>query len=143
MRSPLVLVDTDVVSFLFKGDSRADDYLPELENCIPVVSFMTVAELDRWALQHNWGEARRQRLESYLTAFTVRYVDRSLCSAWAEVTVQARSAGRPIQCADAWIAATARLHHLPLLTHNPDDFRGVTGLRLVSSTDASPDPEQG
>jgi hypothetical protein len=43
---PPVVVDTDVVSYLFKGDSRAPRYRPHLVGHTPVLSFMTVAELD-------------------------------------------------------------------------------------------------
>jgi predicted nucleic acid-binding protein len=42
-----VVVDTDVVSFLFKSDSRAQLYLPLLRNRELVVSFMTEAELEQ------------------------------------------------------------------------------------------------
>jgi tRNA(fMet)-specific endonuclease VapC len=47
------IVDTDVVSFLFKRDTRAELYRPHLSTRLLVVSFMTVAELDRWALSRN------------------------------------------------------------------------------------------
>ena len=42
-----VVVDTDVVSFLFKNDSRAQLYLPLLKNRKLLVSFMTEAELEQ------------------------------------------------------------------------------------------------
>jgi hypothetical protein len=32
---------------------------------------MTVAELDRWALERDWGEARRARMEQHLRNFVV------------------------------------------------------------------------
>lgn len=31
-----------------------------------MISFMTVAELDRWVLEVQWGVARRKRLRQYL-----------------------------------------------------------------------------
>jgi hypothetical protein len=40
-----VLLDTDVVSFLFKGDSRGAAYAPLLRGNRLALSFMTVAEL--------------------------------------------------------------------------------------------------
>jgi hypothetical protein len=40
-----VVVDTDVVSFLFKNDSRAQLYLPLMRNRDLLVSFMTEADL--------------------------------------------------------------------------------------------------
>jgi predicted nucleic acid-binding protein len=43
----------------------------------------------------------------------------------------ARAKGFRIDCADAWIAATALLHGVPLVTHNRDDYRGVQDLNLI------------
>ena len=74
------VVDTDVVSFQIKGDTRAELYQPHLEGKLLVVSFMTVAELYRWALLRNWGEARRERLREYLRQFVVPPVDDTLCT---------------------------------------------------------------
>jgi len=48
------------------------------------------------------------------------------------VTVAAQAAGRRIECADAWIAATALLYAVPLVTHNRSDYLGVPGLTLIS-----------
>jgi hypothetical protein len=42
------VVDTDVVSFLFKNDSRAQLYLPLLLHRKLLLSFMTEAELEQW-----------------------------------------------------------------------------------------------
>jgi len=39
-----VVVDTDVVSFLFKNHPIANRYDPELCGRIPLISFMTVAD---------------------------------------------------------------------------------------------------
>ena len=50
-----IVVDTDVVSLVFKGDTRAGKYLPALEAPDLLVSFMTEAELERWVLQAKWG----------------------------------------------------------------------------------------
>ena len=55
-----------------------------------------------------------------------------LCRRWAEVTVAAQASGRRIECADAWIAATALLYNAPLITHNRNDYLGVAGLKLIS-----------
>ena len=45
------IVDTDVVSMMFKGDSRALQYLPHLTGRLLGISFMTLAELERWPLE--------------------------------------------------------------------------------------------
>ena len=129
------VVDTDVVSFAFKEDTRAELYRPHLEGSILTISFMTVAELHRWGLERNWGIRRQTELTDYLEGYVVYGFDRLLCRKWAEVTDGCRRKGRTIQCADAWIAATALLHGMPLITHNADHFGGVDGLTLVTERD--------
>ena len=44
------IVDTDVVSMLFKGDTRAQRYRAHLAGRLLGVSFMTLAELDDGSL---------------------------------------------------------------------------------------------
>lgn len=129
-----MVVDTDVVSYLFKRDSRAEAYRPHLTGRLLVVSFMTLAELDRWALERGWGEARRARMERHMSNFVVRPFDRDLCLRWAEVTDGARRKGRPIGVADAWIAATALRHEAPLVTNNDAHYAGVEGLTTISES---------
>ncbi len=130
-----VLVHTDVVSYLFRGDTRAERYGRHLDGRRLAVSFMTVAELDRWVRERNWGARRRASLESYMRRFSIYLVDRALCEVWAEVSDAARRAGRPIQTAAAWIAATALRYGLPLVTHNAADYAGVNGLTLLTEPD--------
>ena len=52
------LVDTDVVSMLFKGDTRALAYRPHIAGRLLGISFMTLAELERWSLERSWGQNR-------------------------------------------------------------------------------------
>jgi predicted nucleic acid-binding protein len=127
-----VVVDTDVVSFIFKNHPIAALYEPDLAGRTLLISFMTVAELDRWAIQSNWGAARREWLRLYLERFVLLPYSRRLCTIWAEVTVAAQAHGRRIECADAWIAATAMRHDVSLVTHNSGDYLGVPGLKLIS-----------
>jgi tRNA(fMet)-specific endonuclease VapC len=127
-----LVVDTDVVSFIFKLDTRGALYDPHLSGGSLFVSFMTVAEIDWWAKVRGWGERRRTDLEAYLQRYTVIDSDRALCRRWAEVRHQARKAGRAVAPADAWIAATALLYKLPLVTHNRAHFDWIGGLTVIS-----------
>jgi tRNA(fMet)-specific endonuclease VapC len=127
-----VVVDTDVVSLVFKQDTRAQTYLSALAAPDLLVSFMTEAELERWIIQSKWGAERVSRFRSYMKRFVSVPSSRDLIVNWAEVMVAAQSIGRRIEVADAWIAATALLYAAPLVTNNPNDYVGVPGLRLVS-----------
>jgi predicted nucleic acid-binding protein len=61
-----VVLDTDVVSFLFKNDRRGQAYLPHLRDRQWLISFMTEAELEQWALLSNWPAKRTEWLRVFL-----------------------------------------------------------------------------
>ena len=126
------VVDTDVVSFLFKNDSRAQLYLPLMRNRDLLVSFMTEAELEQWILLAKWGVDRVRRFRIFMTGFASVPTSRDLILQWAGVMVAARANGRRIEAADAWIAATTLLYDAALITHNPKDYMGVPNLRVLS-----------
>ena len=95
---------------------------------------MTLAELRRWTLEKNWGAKRSQELEETLANYGIVYADDELCNIWAKVIVSARQNGKPIETADAWVAAAALKFAVPLVTHNRTHFEGVTGLTVISET---------
>ena len=128
----IVLLDTNVVSYLFKGDTGAVAYAPLLHGNRLAISFMTVAELFEWAAIRNWGQRRLAQLEQTLVAYTVIPVDVELCCLWGTLRAQQQAAGRTIAARDAWIAATALRHGLPLVTHNPSDFQHIPKLEIRS-----------
>ena len=131
----LVIVDTDVASFIFKGDTRGALYDPHIDvtNTLPAISFMTRAELEQWAVLYNWGQAKRDQLRAFIEdGFVTVDSNEALCTMWAEVRVQAQRAGRHIETADAWIAATALLYNAELVTHNAADFNYLPGLTVIT-----------
>src|SRR4030095_9162573 len=127
-----VVVDTDVISFIFKGQSQAAAYVPYLEGKQIVVSFMTVAELKRWALKKRWGPERITKLNQQLRQVVVYAVDLDVCQSRAGVMMAAENRGRPISPQDAWVAATALREDLPLVTNNFKDFDGIPKLQVIS-----------
>jgi len=46
--------------------------------------------------------------------------------------VAGRKVGRRLETADGWIAATAMLYKVPLVTHNASDYAGVPGLTVIT-----------
>lgn len=125
---PTLLLDTDVFSFLLKGDSRASAYAALIQGHRLAVSFMTVAELFQWAAVRNWGARRIAHLEQTLTSYLIVPVDVEMCRIWGRLRAEQQSAGHTISPQDAWIAATALRHTLPLVTHNASDYQGIASL---------------
>ena len=118
---------------LFKGDTRADLFRKHIQGRLLGISFMTLAELERWPLERNWGPSRRADLEAHLRHYTILPVNRDLCHWWAVVSFEARRRGHPIQAADAWIAATALHYDVPLITNNAADYSKVRGIVLLTA----------
>jgi tRNA(fMet)-specific endonuclease VapC len=127
------IVDTDVVSMLFKGDTRALAYRIHVTGRLLGISFMTLAELERWSLERGWGPKRKPELAEHVAKYAVLPVTRELCVKWAEVAFAARRRGRPIQTADAWIAASALYYQVPLITNNRSDYSFIQGLTVLSA----------
>jgi predicted nucleic acid-binding protein len=129
-----LVVDTDVASFVLKWHPEfAPRYVDMIRGSELVVSFMTVAEMRQGALDANWGPRKCDVLEAYLADFSVLHSDSLLCSTCAVVRNQSTRKGRPMSSADAWIAATALVLSVPLVTNNPKDYRHLDNLQLVSA----------
>lgn len=78
------------------------------------------------------SEKRNEWLKVFPGRFVIVPSSRDLVLKWAEIMVAARRAGRRLETADAWIAATAVLYDAPLVTHNASDYAGVPGLKLIT-----------
>jgi tRNA(fMet)-specific endonuclease VapC len=129
---PAVLLDTDVFSFFFKRGTRSSLYEPAISGAQLCLSFQSVAELRLWALVRRWGDARRRSLELAVARYAILPYDDAMSEAWAQLTAHRRRLGRRIETGDAWIAATAVRHELPLPTHNATDYSDVPNLQIVS-----------
>jgi predicted nucleic acid-binding protein len=120
---PYVVVDTCVLSYLYSGHDPAEAYHPHVANNTKVISFMTLAELHYGTFKNHWGDQRRTQLLGYVNREYILFpFNRALCLRWAEIRDSTRRVGRQIKVADSWIAATAMLYGIPLVTHNRSDF---------------------
>ncbi len=126
-----LLVDTDVVSMIFKQDTRASRFERYLIGAQRAICFMTRAELSLWPRRADWGQVKIRRFERFLRDYVVLPYDDVLCDMWAEVKFNSQRQGRELTHADAWIAATALAYDLALVTHNVQHFAAVDGLQLI------------
>jgi len=127
----MLLLDTNIVSFFFKEDRLEALYFPFIVGRDIAVSFQTIGEMKEGSLAADWGRGKRLRLEHFLSEYLVIYPDETVCNWWG--WVRAIRKAQPISATDAWIAATALSYDLDLVTHNPKDFRGIPGLRVLTA----------
>lgn len=129
-----VVVDTDVVSFFLKNDTRKSGYEKHLDGQFLFLSFMTVAELELWAVSANWGAKKKAFLKEYLKRFSIVHSRTEICRVWSEIMYSARRSGNVIATSDAWVAETAVFLEIPLVTNNKTDFQKVSELTIFSES---------
>ncbi len=132
MTANIAVVDTNVVSYVFKNDTRAELYEPVLDGKLLMIAAQTLAELELMPLVNNWKKKRHAALRSFLKKFVLVEATETVCLSWAEIQAGAKRTGHPISVGDTWIAATALAYDVPLVTHNLRDFQNVPGLMLIS-----------
>lgn len=95
------------------------------------ISVITLTEL-RYGIERLAAGARRRRLEDWLerelpARFNGRIfpVDHVVADAGGRIAARSEAAGRPMEMADIFLAATAEVHGLTLVTRNQSDFKAV------------------
>ena len=131
--SRIILVDTNIISYVFKKDMRGDLYKSHLENNFPTIAAQTFAELEALPLLNKWSEWRYKQLRHFVeNEYTMLEVDKEICLKWAAIKAEMKKTGKTMDAGDIWIAATALTYGIPLVTHNAKHFVGVSGLTIMT-----------
>lgn len=134
--SPLVVLDTDVLSFHLDQDPvRVPRYARHVEGKVACISFVSTAELRFGAKRRGWGERRSANLEAFIGLYWIIESDPGISKFWAQVRSEGMRTGFNIDKQDAWIAAVALHLMVPLITHNAGDFEHVAGLEVITEPD--------
>ena len=131
--SKIYLVDTNVVSYIFREDTRGESYKKLLKGNLLMIAAQTFAELEALPLVNKWSEWRCEKLQNFVeTDFTMLEVDKEICLKWAAVKAEMKKTGKTMEVGDIWIAATALTYGISLVTHNAKHFIGVSGLTVIT-----------
>jgi len=132
----MILVDTDVWSELMRPEPNAAVIAWERANAEQLwFSAIVLAEFRARAALLPQGRRRdavTDGIEGIIDAYRERILpfDEQCSRFFGSVLLSARKAGRPIQSADAMIAATARAHRMRIATRDGNDFAGA-GVDLI------------
>jgi predicted nucleic acid-binding protein len=129
-----VILDTDVASLLHRRKLAAP-LATRLIGREPLITFVTLGELTKWAEIHDWGAHRRGELAGWLSGIPVLPGDEAVAENWGKLSAAAARRGRPRPVNDMWIAACCLAHEVPLATLNLKDYQDFIehhGLRLLS-----------
>ena len=132
MSDAKIILDTNIVSYLMKGGPLAKAYVPHVQGKLLAISFITVGEMYFGAENRNWGRKKRNELETTLRNFIVIPYDHEIARCYGRLVAERKRKGKPIALNDAWIAACATRHAVPLLTHNAKDFVEITALDVIT-----------
>ena len=127
------LLDTNVISEPMKARPNAGvlAWLAEADEDSVFVSVVTITEL-RYGIERLITGRRRDRLDRWLRKdLTSRFgerilpIDLEIADACGRLVARSESLGRPIEPRDAFIAATAEVRGLILVTRNVSDFEAT------------------
>jgi predicted nucleic acid-binding protein len=127
-----ILIDTDLLIELEKGDGAVGHLLGEEDRAISVI---TVSELLHGVLRAR-GAARAQRqafVEHLLAELQAIPITQQVARIHADIWSALAERGEAVGAHDLWIAATAIAHGLAIATRNGDHFRRIPGLRVISA----------
>jgi toxin FitB len=127
------LLDTNVVSEWMKPAPNPGvvNWLHNVDEDTVFISVVTLTEI-RYGIERMAAGGRRKRLEGWLhQELPLRFdgrilpVDETVADVSGRVAARSEAAGRPIEAIDAFLAATAEVHRLMLVTRNQSDFKAV------------------
>jgi toxin FitB len=132
------LLDTNVISEWVKPRPNAGvvTWLAEVDEDRVYVSVVTLAEL-RYGTERMAAGSRRQHLDEWLRdELPLRFegrvlsIDPFVADAWGKVLAASEAKRRSMSAMDAFLAATALVHDLTLVTRNVKDFELSLGAIL-------------
>jgi toxin FitB len=124
------LLDTNAVSEWVKPRPNAGviRWMESADEDRVFLSVISLAEL-RYGVERMVAGARRNRLEAWLRdELQLRFegrilpVDDNVALAWGRAMSRSEALGRPMGAMDAFLAATAEVHSLTLVSRNVSDF---------------------
>ena len=111
-----MILDTNALSAFVDGDPAVGEVLrQQARACIPVI---VLGEFRYGIAQSRHRVAYEQWLASELPHFDVLRVTEETTISYADLRVALRQRGTPIPANDAWIAALALQHRLPVLSRD-------------------------
>lgn len=127
------LLDTNVVSEWVKPTPNAGviSWLDEIDEDRVFLSVITLTEV-RFGIERLAPGKRRDRLQMWFESeLPIRFesrvlaIDPAIATACGDLLARREENGRPMELADAYLAATAQVHELTVVTRNGADFAGT------------------
>jgi tRNA(fMet)-specific endonuclease VapC len=124
------LLDTDTCSAYFRQVGTVTNRFIQYTGRL-YLSVISLGELYSWVLRQQAPPSRQLILQQLLKEVRVLDLNSLVAEKFGEVRAHLLDIGKPMPTADLFIAATALVHGLTLVTHNTQDYINVPGLALA------------
>jgi tRNA(fMet)-specific endonuclease VapC len=125
------LVDTDILSFYFKGDSKVvekfNDYLKEFD--VINISIITYYEI-LGGLRFKKAEKQIKEFEEFVNNNTIIHISEESAKISGDIYADLRQKGITIGTSDILIAGIAIENELTLITNNEKHYDSIRGLKI-------------
>jgi tRNA(fMet)-specific endonuclease VapC len=125
------LVDTDILSFYFKGDSKVvakfNDYLKEFD--VINISIITYYEI-LGGLKFKKAERQIKEFEEFVSNNTIIHISEQSANLSGDIYADLRQTGITIGTSDILIAGIAIENELTLVTNNERHYESIKGLKI-------------
>lgn len=137
------ILDTNILIIYIRGRNLKEyiesTFRPFEPPNVPMISVVTIGEIESFAKQNKWGIRRIQLMHDFLKQFVVVDINvKQIIEKYAEIDTfsQGKLEGRPLRMSsrnmgknDLWIAATSSVTKATLLTTD-SDFNHLNGVYL-------------
>ena len=130
------LIDTDIISEVRKGkrcDPNVASWYEKIEDASLYLSVLVIGEIRKGIERiRPKDNAQANAIENWLVAVDKAFgerilpVDRAVANEWGRL-----NARRPLPVIDGLLAATAKIHHMTLVTRNTADIAGL-GVQILN-----------
>jgi tRNA(fMet)-specific endonuclease VapC len=123
------MLDTDTVSYSWRGEGQIGARIVEHHPSALCVSAITIAEL-RFGADHRKSGKLHAKIDTFVTTIEVVPFDEVCARHFGAIASALAREGTPIGDLDVMIAATAIAAQATLVTNNVQHFKRVRSLRV-------------
>jgi len=123
------LIDTDIIIFSLKGDSRVQSWMLKNQNVPKSISVITFGELIYGARKSMHPEKNIATTNRIAELFPIIDINKGIITVFGEIKAILEQKGTGIEDMDLLIAATAIYMDLSLVTSNKNHFSRINVLQ--------------
>lgn len=126
-----VLIDSDILSFYFKGDEKVvkniERYLEDHDEInLSIITYYEILS----GLKYKNANKQIIKFEKFISKNKLLFLTKKSTEISAEKYDELRNKGKTIGNSDLLIAGVALEHNLTLVTNNEKDFKNISGLKI-------------